>query len=100
MIFSDVQRNRAIEVFTANPYWEGAYKNAPSDACREVIAFEWCYSLNCKEIEGKSLKEELLSEGESLEKKLGRDDWRHLLKYAGNTPLADKCESMIRGLSE
>ena len=50
MVFSKEQMDRAVKVYTANPYWKECYDGATSDACRERIILIFCYSINSDEV--------------------------------------------------
>lgn len=80
----------ALKTFLKNDYWKEYYETAPSDACREYIKREFVGSLYMDAGEEGDTK--------ALEPTLSADDWRHLLKYAGNNPFRPYCRKKIAEL--
>lgn len=77
--------------FLKNPHWKEYYKKAPSDACREYIANEFCFSLFGED-------DDRTKQDAELEGLFTVEDWKHLGKYAGNNPFRGKCREMIKKL--
>ena len=75
-----------------NPYWAGYYNGAPSDKCKEYIALQFYYS----EYEDDDAAEAM----DAMEADLTLDDWKHLLKYAGNTPEHGRILKKIEALEK
>ena len=96
MVFSKEQMDRAVKVYTANPYWKECYDGATSDACRERIILIFCYSINFDEVE----EEEFKHCAAEVESRLTSEDWKHLAKYAGNNPWGAKCRANAKRLEE
>ena len=67
-----------LEGWLENPSWAAYYEEAPSDKCREFIALEFYYS----EYEDGETAEAM----DRIEKELGMEDLRHLVKYCGENP--------------
>lgn len=80
----------ALKKFMENDYWKEYYESAPSEECREYIKREFVGSLYPDAGEEADTK--------ALEPTLKADDWRHLLKYAGNNPFRPYCRKKIREL--
>lgn len=80
-----------------NPYWKEYYESAPSDACKERIAFNFAFSHYGIEDYFES-GEEFRNERDRIESQLDLADWKHLLKYSGNNPWHTKCRNKVREL--
>ena len=81
---------KALKTFLKNEHWKEYYETAPSDECREYIKREFVGSLY-----GNAGEE---SDRKALEPTLSADDWRHLMKYAGNNPFRPYCRKKIAEL--
>lgn len=84
---SESSLKNAVDVFCRNPYWRDEYVNAPSEICKRYIALTFYESLH---------DEGTASGRQELEEKLGIEDWKHLLKFAGNNPWRTKCRKKIQ----
>ena len=89
--------DKAVEHFIANPAYGEEYNTAPSDSCKERIAFSYCNSIYNWESFFSSI-EEFKAERDKIESKLDIKDWKHLLKYSGNNPWHSKCLKKIKEL--
>ena len=86
----------SVESFAENPHWAKYLKEAPSDSCKAYIKLNFYLSdLDTDSPE----KEAVIEKMDAYENKLSADDWKHLLKYAGNNPFAGKCKKQIAELS-
>ena len=81
---------KALEQFLKNDYWKEYYDTAPSDECREYIKREFVGSIYPDAGEEGNAR--------ALEPTLSADDWRHLLKYAGNNMFRPYCKKKIAEL--
>ena len=87
------KREKAIKVFCKNEYWREYYEGAPSEACKEWIELQFCYSM-FREPENIGEKHAV------LEKDFTIEDWEHLRKYAGHNPFYSRCTREIKRLKE
>ena len=91
----DKEMEAAVKRFTKNPYWKKYYEEAPSDACKQYIALQFQNSASVADGEGTlNLKDEF----KKCEDQFTLEDWKHMEKYAGNTPFRSKCRSKIKEL--
>ncbi len=83
---------KAMKLFLANKTWKEYYETAPSEACRQYIRLEFCYSayLGPEDINERSAR---------WEEQFTVEDWKHLARYAGNNPFRGKCRRKIRELT-
>lgn len=91
----DCMRYDDISVKTAAGIMEKwrAYRDAPSDLCRQFIALHWYYS-DCED-------EEAGVEMDRIEQEeLDIPDLRWLMKYSGNNPWKKRLQDRIRELEE
>ena len=70
--------SEGLQSWLDNPYWAGYYNDAPSGACKAVVALEFYYS--------DTEDDEVVDLMKLSEEKLSLEDLEHLAKYAGNTP--------------
>lgn len=93
----DLQKlKESVASFTVNPYWKKYLDGAPSDECKRYIKLNF-YLSDLDELDGDE-KAGVIERMNGCEKKLGLEDWKHLLKYAGNNPFAGKCRKKIKEL--
>lgn len=67
--------DKAVQIFSKNEYWKEYYETAPSELCKEYIACEFSRS------EFHVLAD--LDREKVIESDLTKDDWVHLMRYAG-----------------
>lgn len=91
--------DKALTVFLKNDYWREYYETSPSEECKRYIEREFAESYlffidECFEhvAEKDSRK--------ALEHTLSINDWKHLLKYAGNNPFRGYCKNKIKELEK
>ena len=77
--------------------WGEYYETAPSEACKDRIAFMFCFSRYGDEGYFKD-PEEFKRERDKLEARLDLADWQHLLKCSGKNQWSTKCRSMVEKL--
>ncbi len=85
-MYTKEMMDAAVQVFLCNDAWRKYYETAPSDACRDRIAFGFCHSINNYQDYFKDLREFKWEEAK-LESRLDLEDWKHLLKWSGHNPL-------------
>ena len=78
----------AMKIFMQNKFFKEYYENAPTDACKKYIEYEFVYSIY---LEPENIKEL----NEKLEEEFGLEDWRHLYRYSGINPFRGKCRRKI-----
>jgi len=76
-----------LEEWLENPHWAAYYNDAPSDKLKEYIALDFYYS--------ETEEEEAAETMDAIEPELSIEDWKHLLKYSGNTPARAKIMKKI-----
>lgn len=89
--------NESVESFVENPHWAKYLDDAPSGACKAYIKLN--FYLSDIDSDGAE-KIAVIEKMDEYEGKLSAEDWKHLLKYAGNNPFAGKCKKKIAELSE
>ena len=73
-----------------NPYWKAFYEEAPTEACKKYVAI-YFYASDTED-------EAAFEEMDKLEKDFGLSEWKHLLKFSGNTPEKAKIMKKIQEL--
>ena len=96
MFYSNEQLKNAVNVFRENSYWRSYYDDAPSDKCREYIAFDFACSIYLK----KEINNEYWEQNNKLENELDYDDWKWLYKHSGNNPTRKKYKKKMEEMSE
>lgn len=80
--------DKRAELFMGNEYWAQYYNNAPTEACKRFVELQFINSvaeITSKEASGWS----------NIKSSLTKNDWEHLLKYAGNNPFKLYCRKKI-----
>lgn len=77
--FKKSEQKEAYETFLANPHYREEYENAPSEVCREYIAYQFCGSTF--EYPDDSSYQDCLFD------KMSAEDFLYMSKYVGNNPL-------------
>lgn len=80
-----------LQTFLDNPLWREALDACPSAACRRYMEDGLVNGFYCGDDPGHPTR--------FLEKQLTLQDWKHLKKYAGNTPFKAKCARKIEALT-
>ena len=85
----------AAATFMRNPYWRRYYETAPSEACREYISMQFCYSIYIEYLSDQEIHQRIceLEDGFSLA------DWKHLYNHTGNNPEKYRIKKRIQELT-
>ena len=87
----------AVEFFCHNEFWEGVYKNAPSDECRKHYAMSFYFSTFWDDAHE---DEDFFRMRDEVDSRLNIEDWKYVLKYQGNNPGRVKIKQRIKKLEE
>ena len=85
--------DNALSIYLQNPYWKRVYDEAPSKESRRHCALDFYNSWYFGSKDG-------IAEQHRIEKNLTLEDWKYLMKYAGNSPFRLKCKENIERLSK
>ena len=87
---------KALKEFLKNPYWRDYYLNAPSEACKRYIEFEFYNS----EYDEFASNEEFWKVRDSYWDQLSVEDWKYILKHTAVNPFRKTCLDKIRELQQ
>jgi len=80
-----------LALYMENPTWKEALETCPSEACRRYMEDGLVNGFYCGDDPAHPTAR--------LERPLTAEDWKHLKKYAGNTPFKTKCRKMIESMT-
>ena len=98
------EARKAVEKFLRNPYWEEAYRTAPTESSRTLMALMFCWSFaaiyDTERYAGGDVfgfdPGKLFQMANALEAEFTVEDWKHQLRYSGNTPRRTMIRNKIR----